>query len=56
MTKMIEMLTIERRDKMNAIDAQLPPAPITGNEVIDDENFYKRRTEIIRLYLKSLEE
>lgn len=56
MTKMIEMLTMERRDKMNAIDAKIPRDPITGNELIDEENFYKRHNEIVRLYLKSLEE
>ena len=55
MPKMIDMLTPERRDKMNAIDAQLPKDPITGNVDIDEENFYKRHYEIKRLYLKSLE-
>lgn len=49
------MLTTQRRDKINAIDAQIPRDPLTGNQDIDEDNFYKRHNEIIRLYLKSME-
>ncbi len=53
--KMFDMLTVERRDKINAIDAKLPPLIITGDEGLDEHNWGKRNAKITRLYLESLE-